>query len=221
MISFAQRMQSLSIEFLPFIAAVVFHEYAHAWMARRFGDPTAEQQGRLSLNPLVHLDPVGTILFPLMHFFTGINLFFGWAKPVPIQPRKFKHYRRGIFWVSLAGVGMNVILAILSAGISCALRIFLSRNFYFYEPLVAMADISVGLNYSLAIFNLIPLPPLDGSKVLQAFLSHEACLKYEAIAPYSFFILMGLLFSGILSLLSYPIYFLTENTFHFISLLFQ
>jgi Zn-dependent protease len=220
MSSFSERMQILSIEFLPFIAAVVFRECGRAWMARRLGDPTAEQQGRISLNPLVHLDPIGTLIFPLLHLLTGMNLFFGWAKPVPIEPRKFKNYRKGVFWVSVAGVGTNFFLAFSSAILFCALSTWLPRTFYFYEPLVSMAYIAVGLNYALGVFHLIPLPPLDGSKILQSFLSHEATLKYESIAPYSFFILMALLFSGVLSLLSRPIHFLTENTLNFVSFLF-
>src|SRR4051812_28254481 len=100
--SFAERIQLLSIQLVPFIMAVVFHEYAHGFIANRCGDQTAEKAGRLTLNPLPHIDPVGTLLFPIINMLTGMNLLFGWAKPVPINPTRFKNYKSGLFFVSLA-----------------------------------------------------------------------------------------------------------------------
>lgn len=220
MSSFSERIQILSIQFVPFILAVVFHEYAHGWTAHRWGDKTAQEQGRLTLNPVPHIDPIGTLLFPVVNMLTGMNLLFGWAKPVPIDPRRFRKYRPGLFWVSFAGPGMNFIMAITSAFAFCALYRWMPHEFYLYEPLISMAYVSVSLNYALGIFNLIPLPPLDGSKMLEAFLPVRLAQKYEQLAKYSFFILIALLFTGGLTFLSYPITFCTRMTLGFVSMAF-
>jgi Zn-dependent protease len=203
--SFAANVQLLSIQMVPFIMAVVFHEFAHGWVASKWGDTTARDAGRLTLNPIPHLDPIGTVLFPLINMLSGFNALIGWAKPVPIDPRRFRKYRPGLFWVSLAGPGMNVLLAILSAAVLLAMYRFVPHDFYLYDPLEKMAGVSIILNYWLAAFNLIPLPPLDGSKILEAFLSYNATKKFEVLSQYSFFILMGLLLSGALGFLSGPI----------------
>lgn len=210
----------LSIQLVPFILAVVFHEYAHGFVALRCGDTTAKASGRLTLNPIPHLDPLGTVLFPIINILTGINLLFGWARPVPINPARFKKYRSGMFWVSLAGPGMNFLLAIVSAFIYFALEVWVPNSFYLKDPFIAMARVSIPLNYALGIFNLIPLPPLDGSKIVEAFLPYEAARKYEALAQYSFFILMALLLSNALSVLTYPIRYCSEMTLGAVSLLF-
>jgi len=210
--SFAERLQVLSIQFVPFVMAVVFHEYAHGFIANRWGDKTAKEAGRLTLNPVPHMDPLGTVIFPVINMLSGMNILFGWAKPVPIDPRRFTKHRHGLFWVSIAGPGSNVLLAFLSAAAFCAIRLWMPETFYLYEPLIAMTYVSVSLNYALGIFNLIPLPPLDGSKVIQAFLPARAVMKYEAIAQYSFFILMALLLTGALSVLSVPIRFCADIT---------
>jgi Zn-dependent protease len=203
---FAQNIQLLSIQMVPFIMAVVFHEVAHGWVANKWGDTTAKDAGRLTLNPIPHLDPIGTVLFPMINMLFGFNALIGWAKPVPIDPRRFKKYRPGLFWVSFAGPGMNVLLAVLSAAVLCAIARFVPRDFYLFEPLLQMANVSILLNFWLAAFNMIPLPPLDGSKIVESFLSYEATRKYESISQYSFLILMGLLLSGALGFLSGPIF---------------
>lgn len=218
--SFAERIQSLSIQFVPFVLAVVFHEYAHGAMAKRWGDKTAQEQGRLTLNPFPHLDPVGTVLFPLINMLSGMNLLFGWARPVPIDPRRFTKFRPALFWVSLAGPGMNFFLAIVSAAIFCALAKWLPQDFYLFEPLVTMAAASVTLNYALGIFNLVPLPPLDGSKMIESVIPYRWAREYEKIAPYSFFILMGLLLLGAFAVLGYPIRIASGVTLHLMSRLF-
>lgn len=217
----AERLQLLSIQLVPFIMAVVFHEYAHGFVANRWGDTTAKDAGRLTLNPVPHMDPIGTVLFPLINMLTGMNILFGWARPVPIDPRKFRKYRPGLFWVSLAGPGMNFILAILSAAIFCAIQVWVSPEFYLFEPLTRMAGVSVTLNYALGIFNLIPLPPLDGSKMIESFLSYNATRKYEQLARYSFFILMALLLTGAISVLRYPIMFCSNLTLFGMARLFN
>jgi Zn-dependent protease len=218
--SFAERFQMLSIQLVPFIMAVVFHEYAHGFVAHYWGDDTAKSKGRLTLNPLPHMDPLGTVLFPVINMLSGMNILFGWAKPVPIDPSKFRKLRHGLFWVSLAGPGMNFLLANISAFVFCAIHAWVPTTFYLHEPLLAMAYVSVTLNYALGIFNLIPLPPLDGSKIIEAFLPIQAARKYELLGRYSFFILMALLLSGALSVLSYPIRFCTNLSLMMVSSLF-
>ena len=219
--SFAENLQRLAIQFPPFVIAVVFHEYAHGLVSNIWGDTTAKDAGRLTLNPLPHIDPVGTLLFPIINMASGMNILFGWAKPVPIDPRRFRKYRPGLFWVSIAGVSMNFLLAIISAFIYAAIKLWMPEDFYLYEPLSAMAIVSVQLNYALGIFNLIPLPPLDGSKVIQSFLPLRAAQQYEKIARYSFFILMALLISGAFAVLRYPIRFCTGATLYLVERLFH
>ncbi|MCM0605527.1 MAG: site-2 protease family protein [Xanthomonadaceae bacterium] len=203
--SFAHNLQMLSVQFVPFMMAVIFHEYAHGLMAERFGDTTAKDAGRLTLNPLPHIDWMGTVLFPLINMLSGLNILFGWAKPVPIDPTRFKTYRSGLFWVSFAGPLMNFLLAFVSAIGFCMMVKWAPQDFYLFEPLIAMTRVSVYLNIALGIFNLIPLPPLDGSKMIESFLSYNATRTYESIAPYSFFILLGLMFTGAFQILSAPI----------------
>lgn len=218
--SFAERIQMLSIQLVPFIMAVVFHEYAHGFIANQWGDSTAKKEGRLTLNPLPHMDPLGTLLFPIINMLSGMNLLFGWAKPVPINPKHFRKYRTGLFWVSLAGPGMNFLLACFSAAAFCSIHAWIPPTFYLYEPLIAMAYVSISLNYSLGIFNLIPIPPLDGSKMIEAFLPPAVARKYESVARYGFFILLALLMSGALSILRYPISFMTNLTLYSFASLF-
>jgi Zn-dependent protease len=200
-----EGLRNLSIQLVPFIMAVVFHEYAHGFVANQWGDPTAKEAGRLTLNPIPHMDPMGTVIFPMIMMVSGVNILFGWAKPVPIDPRRFRKYRQGLFWVSFAGPGMNFLLANLSAVAFCAIQVWVKPDFYLFEPLTRMAITSITLNYALGIFNLIPLPPLDGSKLVQAFLSFNATRKYESISRYSFFILIALMMTGAFSVLRYPI----------------
>lgn len=218
--SFVDNLRSMSIQFVPFVMAVVFHEYAHGLAAKRFGDTTAKDAGRLTLNPIPHMDPIGTVLFPLINMLSGMNLLFGWARPVPIDPRRFSKYRPGLFWVSFAGPMMNFFLATLSAVAFCAIQLWVPRDFYLHEPLSAMTYVGITLNYALGIFNLIPLPPLDGSKMIESFLPVRLAVKYEKIAPYSFFILMGLLLVGAFTVLSYPIRFASNATLYLVARLF-
>lgn len=219
--SFSDRLQLASIQIVPFIMAVVFHEYAHGFVAHRWGDNTAKDAGRLTLNPVPHMDPIGTILFPLINMLSGINLLFGWARPVPIDPRQFRKFRPGLFWVSLAGPGMNFLLANLSALAYWIFQIWMPHDFYLTEPLVAMAYVSVSLNYALGIFNLLPLPPLDGSKVVESMLPLKLIPKYESIARYSFFILMALLLSGAFKVLAYPIELFTNISLNSVAYLLR
>ncbi|MEW6055250.1 MAG: site-2 protease family protein [Bdellovibrionota bacterium] len=203
-----ERLQVVFLQMVPFLMAIVFHEVAHAFVAKRHGDDTAKSLGRLTLNPIPHIDPIGTLLFPMINMLTGMNLLFGWAKPVPIDYNRLRPYRSGLFLVSLAGPAANVILALFSAMLLVLFWAFVPRDFYLFEPLGEMAKAAIFINYALAIFNLIPLPPLDGSKMVQSFLSYDATRKYESMQAYSFFILLALLWSGGLNILAVPITYL-------------
>ncbi len=173
-----------------FLLAIVAHEAAHAWMANRFGDPTAKNEGRLTLNPAAHYDPWGTIFFPLLAAFTNFAMI-GWAKPVPIEVRNFKKVRQGIFWVSFAGPLSNLIIGTVSALILAAIATQVSPDWEFYGISIRMLRFSVFINFILAFFNLIPLPPLDGSKMVSAFLKGHALRKYEDFARYTPLIFIG------------------------------
>lgn len=182
-----------------FLLAIVVHEAAHAWMAHRFGDPTAKNEGRLTLNPAVHYDPWGTIFFPLMAAFTGFAII-GWAKPVPIETRNFRRLRPGLFWVSFAGPLSNLILGTFSALALAIVATKVSSDWDFYSILIRMLRFSVFINFILAFFNLIPLPPLDGSKMVSSFLRGRALMRYEELARYTpviFIVVLGLSLMGI------------------------
>jgi Zn-dependent protease len=187
-------------ESLPgFLLAIVTHEAAHAWMAFKFGDSTAKNQGRLTLNPAAHYDPWGTIFFPLLAAFTNFSMI-GWARPVPIDVRNFKNFRSGIFWVSFAGPLSNLILGTLSAALLAIIATQVSSDWGFYTIAIRMLRYSVFINFILAFFNLIPLPPLDGSKMISSFLKGRALYKYESFAQYTpviFIVVMALSFMGI------------------------
>jgi len=209
---FNSSIQRLSIMIVPFLVAVIFHEVAHGFIAYRWGDSTARDQGRITLNPAPHIDPLGTLILPILMMFTGSGMLFGWARPVPINPGRFKKYRAGLFWVSLAGPAMNFLIAGLSGLAFAAILKFVSPEFYLFEPLIEMTKVSVMLNFSLGIFNLLPLPPLDGSKMIESFLPYNAMKAYDSIAQYSFWILLALMMTGALSILAGPIHFLTRFT---------
>lgn len=141
---------------------------------------------------------------------TGLNILFGWAKPVPIDYNRLRPFRRGLFLVSLAGPASNIILGILSALFLVSFSAFIPTSFYLYEPLRGMAFMAISINYALALFNLIPLPPLDGSKMVEAFLSYDAARKFERLQAFSFLILLALLWSGALNILATPIGYMSD-----------
>lgn len=182
-----------------FLLAIVVHEAAHAWMANKFGDPTAKNEGRLTLNPAAHYDPIGTVFFPLLAA-VGNFAVIGWARPVPIEIRNFKDIRKGIFWVSFAGPLSNLILGVLSALILAIIATQVSSDWAYYTISLKMLRYSIFINFILAIFNLIPLPPLDGSKMVSAFLKGRTLQKYEELArftPLIFILILVLSLMGI------------------------
>ena len=181
----------MPIVILIILVSITFHEYAHGWMASRLGDPTPKQSGRLSLNPLVHIDPFGTIILPIILLVISTRLIghpfaIGYAKPVPINPYHFKNPKKDIALVGLAGPLMNILIAI-------ALSLLIRLGFtLFIEALI----LGIMINLLLAIFNLIPIPPLDGSKLLLPFLPKKVAYKYLKLEPYGFLIIALLLMSG-------------------------
>ncbi len=180
----------------PVLLALTFHEFMHGWTANRLGDPTAKFAGRLSMNPLVHLDPIGTIMIFLVRF--------GWAKPVPVNPRYFHNPKRDLLLVSLAGPGANMALAFIS-GILVRLVNAGMLNFLpagVLQPVYVMLTLSLQINVALAFFNLIPVPPLDGSKILAGLLPHRWEPIMDDIERYGPFILMGLILLGFFTRIS-------------------
>lgn len=193
----------IALSVLILIFSVIVHEVMHGYVALMFGDHTAERAGRLTLNPIPHIDPVGTILLPgillLLPLLTGTSPGFliGWAKPVPVNPLNFRDLKRGEIFVSLAGVGANFALALVFAilyHVSTALLL---------NPLaMQIFEFGVQINLVLGVFNLLPVPPLDGSKVLIALLPYEAARSFERIGfQYGFLIILGLLYFNIIDLI--------------------
>ncbi|MBI5560446.1 MAG: site-2 protease family protein [Deltaproteobacteria bacterium] len=198
------RVMLLKIPAILF--ALTFHECAHGWVATRLGDPTPGMLGRVTLNPLRHLDFVGTIAL----FVTGM---FGWAKPVPINPRNFRNPSRDMMMVALAGPAANLFLALASAVIY---KFMLNASYapgvassFFVGPLFAMVKISIIVNVALAVFNLLPVPPLDGSRVLSHFLPAGKALGYSRLEPYGFLILVALITTGVVNTVVSPLVFYT------------
>lgn len=184
--------QSIKIVILLF--SVILHEVMHGYVALRFGDRTAEKAGRLTLNPIPHIDPIGTILLPILSLVTG-GMLFGWAKPVPVNPLNFSNLRKGELMVSGAGVLANFSLAAAAAIIY---RILDALPQSFPMLLGEALAFTVLINLVLGIFNLLPIPPLDGSKILLSQLPYKLASQYQRLEPYGFLILIALLFSGAL-----------------------
>ncbi|MFC4346931.1 site-2 protease family protein [Kordiimonas lipolytica] len=186
----AQSIQMITLMALPFLLAVTLHEAGHALAAYKLGDPTAKLEGRLSLNPAVHIDPIGTIAIPLVAVLFQFPFLIGYAKPVMIQPRYFKNMRRDMVIVALAGPMGNLIVAIFFALVLKAAMAFgVAGDGWLFRT----AQIGIFLNCLFMVFNLLPIPPLDGAGVVEQFLPHDMAQSYRSIAPFGFFILMGII----------------------------
>jgi Zn-dependent protease len=182
------------IGFVMLIIAVIFHEVAHGLMAYFLGDSTAKTQGRLSLNPLVHIDPLGTVILPLILVLSGTSFLFGWAKPVPVIPRYFKHEIIGMMWVAIAGPATNLILAFSASQL---IKILLKNQIVGIDHIVIEGLFSaIIINLVLAIFNMIPIPPLDGSRVIMVVLPDFLKRFWLQLEHYGLYIVMGLVYLG-------------------------
>ncbi|CAG0124208.1 Putative zinc metalloprotease Rip2 [Rhodocyclaceae bacterium] len=200
---FDQLMQTIAIAAIPILFAITLHEAAHGYVARHFGDMTAFQQGRISLNPLRHIDPVGTILLPLLTLWMG-GILFGWAKPVPVNFAALRHPKQDMLWVALAGPASNLFMALCWAVVAKLAWMFPSS--YFAEPMLEMARIGININVVLMVLNLLPLPPLDGGRIAVSLLPHRPAYKLSLIEPYGMFILIFLAVTPVLGwLLSAPV----------------
>lgn len=178
--------------------AVILHEYAHGLVAYKMGDPTAKEFGRLTLNPIPHIDPLGTVILPGMLMLIGSPVLFGWAKPVPINPLRFRNIRLGTFFVSIAGIVMNIWLAVVFAFLYRAImRGYLNfLNDAVLIPIALFSATAVLINLVLAFFNAIPIPPLDGSRAVMSFFSVKYWELFYMFEMYGFLIIMLLLFTG-------------------------
>ena len=187
-------IQAIAINAIPLIFAITIHEAAHGYAARRLGDNTAYMLGRVSLNPAKHIDPVGTILIPLMLMLTGSPFLVGYAKPVPVNFGRLRNPRIDSIWVALAGPGSNFIQALIWAILLIGLMGFgIEERF-----LIAMSQAGITWNLGLLVFNLFPLPPLDGGRILAGLLPARQSIALGKLEPWGFFIVLGLVFTGII-----------------------
>ena len=199
---------TLAIWSLPVLLAITLHEAAHGYVARYFGDPTADQAGRISLNPLRHIDPVGTLLVPVLILalssLVGMGgLLFGWAKPVPVNFSRLRNPKADMLWVAAAGPFSNLIMAL---GWAALMRLALELPDNAYSiPMLRMADAGLQINGVLLLLNLIPIPPLDGGRIAVSLLPQSLAWKFARLEPYGFPILLVLLFTGILGAVLGPL----------------
>jgi Zn-dependent protease len=200
-------IQKIAVFALPVIFAITLHEAAHGYVARFFGDMTAAAAGRITANPLKHIDPIGTILVPLAILLTskllgGGAILFGWAKPVPVNFANLRQPKKDMLWVAAAGPGMNFVMAVFWA---LMIQLGHALGSSFSVPLMLMGAAGVFINVILMALNLIPLPPLDGGRIAVSLLPMKQAIRFSKIEPYGFFILLGLMFSGILGIIMWPL----------------
>jgi len=209
-----QLIPQLVIYMVVLLLAISAHEAAHAWMSDRFGDDTARLLGRVTLNPVAHTDPIGTLLIPIVNFLIGASgagggfFLIGWGKPTPVNPLRWRQKDLANVMVSIAGILANLLIAIIAFTILKALIV--STLIYsipegMQEPVILLLTNMLSMNISLAVFNLLPFPPLDGSKVLETFLPASMQPLYEILEQYGFLILMGLMYLGIFTMIIRPI----------------
>lgn len=193
------NLATLALNLPIFFAAVVTHEYCHGWAAYKLGDPTAKLAGRLTLNPFAHIDPVGTLFLPLFLSFIHSPVIFGWAKPVPVNFLNLHNPKRDMIWVGLAGPLANIILAVI-------LSIFLKLHILANQPLILLLlQMGVLINLILAVFNIVPIPPLDGSRLVMGILPKKYAIYYSYLEPFGILILIGLLYLGLVERAIWPV----------------
>ena len=182
--------QTLLIYIIPLLFAITLHEAAHGWVASKLGDHTARMMGRVTLDPTKHIDPIGTIAIPLVLLISSSGFIFGWAKPVPINFNALRNGKNGMIWVALAGPVANIVMAV------CWLFIMIIAINMNIAVLIEMGRIGILVNCVLAVFNLLPIPPLDGSRVISALLPNRMAYQYNQLEQYGLYILLGLMFLG-------------------------
>ena len=191
--------QTLFIWVIPVLFAITLHEAAHGWVASLFGDHTARMMGRVTLNPIKHIDPIGTILVPVVLLLMPGGLIFGWAKPVPINFNALRSPKQDMIWVALAGPAANILMTL------CWLLIITFATNLNMPALAQMAAAGIFINLILAVFNLLPIPPLDGSRVVSALLPRPLAYKYNQLEQYGLYIILALMFLGGFEMIVWPI----------------
>jgi Zn-dependent protease len=196
-------LETIVLWVVPVVFAITLHEAAHGYVARHFGDPTAEALGRITLNPLRHIDPIGTVLVPAMLYLTaGPQFVFGWAKPVPVNFGNLRHPKRDMLWVAAAGPFANFAMAFVWM---LALKLAIGDDVAASEGLARMAQIGVSVNLVLMALNLLPIPPLDGGRIAVSLLPSRAALAWSRIEPFGFIIIVALMFTPLLGQMIRPI----------------
>jgi Zn-dependent protease len=185
-------IQQIIVSAIPVIFAITVHEVAHGWMAGQLGDQTARLMGRLTLNPIKHIDPIGTIVVPLI-MLTLTPFMLGWAKPVPVDWRNLRHPRRDMAWVAVAGPSANLIMLLFWALFA---KVLMTFGFTSNSPFVIMAGVGVMINIVLIVLNLIPIPPLDGSRIVSSLLPPRTAILYNRLEPYGLLIVLVLMVTG-------------------------
>lgn len=201
-------IQKIAIFALPVIFAITLHEAAHGYAALKFGDTTAKMLGRITLNPLKHIDPIGTILVPILAYLSS-GFLFGWAKPVPVNFGHLRRPKQDMLWVAAAGPGANILMAIFWAGMIKLAHLIPGSDYA--QPLAIMGSAGVMINAVLAALNLLPIPPLDGGRIAVSLLPNRWAILLSSIERYGLFIVLGLLFTGLLNTLIGPIIDLVQN----------
>ncbi len=198
-------IQKIIIWAIPVIFAITVHEVAHGWVALQFGDRTAQMLGRLTLNPIKHIDPIGTVILPSLLLITGVGFIFGWAKPVPVTYQNLRRPKTDMAWVALAGPMANLLMAIIWAILAKVALMLLQSNVGMGEPLLYMSVAGILINAMLMMLNLLPLPPLDGGRILVGVLPGPLGWKVSQIEPYGFLIIIALAYFGMLYWILWPL----------------
>ena len=196
--------QVIVVSILPILFAITVHEVAHGWVAKRLGDPTAQRLGRLTLNPFKHIDPVGTVLIPALLLLLKAGFLFGWAKPVPVTWENLRHPKRDMVFVAVAGPVANLLMAFFWGAVAKLATVLPASADGAAAPLQLMGEIGITINVLLMVFNLLPLPPLDGGRVAVGLLPGPLAWQLSRVEPYGFFILLGLMAFGVLWFIIQP-----------------
>jgi Zn-dependent protease len=201
-------IQKIIIYAIPILFAITVHEVAHGWIASKLGDQTARMMGRLTLNPLKHIDPVGTIMVPLFLFLSSSPIILGAAKPVPVDWRNLRKPRQDMAWVALAGPGANLIMLVIWTVLAKLTIVSGLGNYSYSIPFIAMAMVGIEINIALIVLNMLPIPPLDGSRVMSAILPRRLAIQYNKLERYGLLLFVAVMvllyYSGLLSRYVFP-----------------